>query len=144
MQNLDSTMWKKVIEVISRRNLKFILSLFAFSCFVGAAGFFRTGHAGVPENAQTDSFRKNEPIRPLPKSLALDQRKVALGKKLFFDPILSKDGSTSCASCHDLKKGGVDGRKFSVGIGNAEGSINAPTVFNSAFNFKQFWDGRAE
>ena len=49
----------------------------------------------------------------------------------------------SCASCHDLASGGDDGRRVSIGIDDAEGAINAPTVFNAGFNFKQFWDGRA-
>jgi cytochrome c peroxidase len=68
---------------------------------------------------------------------------VALGRALFHEPKLSHDNTVSCASCHDLGKGGVDGRARSIGINGAEGAINSPTVFNSGFNFKQFWDGRA-
>jgi len=74
----------------------------------------------------------------------LDQDKVKLGKKLFFDPILSADNSVSCASCHDLQNGGDDGLKFSVGINGQEGDINTPTVLNAAYNFRQFWNGRAD
>ena len=85
-----------------------------------------------------------EPIKPIPTGGAFDADKVALGRMLFHDERLSKDNSVSCASCHDLATGGDDGRRVSVGVDNAEGPINAPTVFNSAFNFKQFWDGRAE
>ena len=85
-----------------------------------------------------------EPIKPIPTDGAFDADKVALGRMLFHDERLSKDNSVSCASCHDLATGGDDGRRVSVGVDNAEGPINAPTVFNSAFNFKQFWDGRAE
>ena len=70
--------------------------------------------------------------------------KVQLGKALFFDPILSADGTVSCASCHDLYDGGDDGRRVSVGIRGQKGSINAPTVLNAVFNFRQFWDGRAK
>lgn len=84
----------------------------------------------------------NEPIQPLPE-VQLDQAKVALGKRLFHEPRLSKDNTIACASCHGLDQGGVDGRRVSKGIGGAEGSINAPTVFNSGLNFRQFWDGRA-
>lgn len=84
-----------------------------------------------------------EPIKPIPRELKLDARKVALGKKLFHEPKLSKDDTISCASCHDLRKGGTDQRARSLGINGAEGAINAPTVFNSGFNFNQFWDGRA-
>ncbi|HPO16725.1 MAG TPA: cytochrome c peroxidase [Candidatus Hydrogenedentes bacterium] len=86
---------------------------------------------------------KNEAIQPLPDTPALDPAKVALGNKLFHDKRLSKDNSLACAGCHDLQKGGTDQKKFSEGVGQKFGDINAPTVFNAGFQFKQFWDGRA-
>jgi cytochrome c peroxidase len=86
----------------------------------------------------------NEPIQPLPLSMNLDKRKVSLGKRLFHDTRLSRDNTIACASCHNLRLGGVDGQSKSVGIGGAVGEVNAPTVFNSGFNFRQFWDGRAK
>lgn len=86
----------------------------------------------------------DEPIKPLPVKLDLDGRKVALGKRLFHDKRLSKDNSLACAGCHELSNGGVDGRQFAVGVGGQVGPINAPTVLNSGFNFRQFWNGRAE
>ena len=86
----------------------------------------------------------SDPIKPIPQSMNVDRKKVALGQKLFFDPQLSADGTISCASCHDLENGGDDGRKFSVGVNGKKGNINAPTVYNAVFNFRQFWDGRAE
>jgi len=85
-----------------------------------------------------------DPVVPLPLALSLDSRKVELGRRLFNDARLSGDGSVSCAHCHDLATGGVDRQPRSRGIGGKEGAINAPTVFNSGFNFRQFWDGRAE
>lgn len=85
-----------------------------------------------------------EPIQPIPTHLDLDPRTVALGERLFHEPRLSADDSVSCASCHSLELAGTDRRKLSVGIGGQLGDVNAPTVFNSAFNFKQFWDGRAD
>jgi len=84
------------------------------------------------------------PIKPIPNEVKVDAKKVQLGKKLFFDPILSKDGTISCATCHDLQNGGDDGLKFSFGIRGQEGNINSPTVYNAVFNFRQFWDGRAK
>lgn len=86
----------------------------------------------------------SEPIHPIPESAEFDSRKADLGEKLFHDVRLSKDNSISCASCHDLSNGGDDGRRISLGVGNKSGLVNAPTVFNVRFNFKQFWDGRAE
>lgn len=85
-----------------------------------------------------------EPIPPMPQSLPLDERKVALGNRLFHDIRFSRDNSMACASCHVLSKGGADGLRNSVGIGGQRGDMNAPTVFNSGFNFRQFWNGRAE
>ena len=85
----------------------------------------------------------DEPIKPLPQKLDLDARKVSLGKLLFHDKRLSKDNSLSCASCHDIAKGGVDGQQFATGIKGQVGPINTPTVLNSGLNFRQFWNGRA-
>ena len=84
-----------------------------------------------------------EPIEPLPDHVDVDARKVKLGEKLFFDTQLSKDNTISCASCHILQAGGDDNQRFSFGIKGQRGSVNAPTVLNAVFNFRQFWDGRA-
>ena len=86
----------------------------------------------------------DEPIKPIPQTIDVDPRKVDLGRLLFHDTTLSKDDTVSCASCHDLSSGGDDGLKVSIGIEDKPGFVNAPTVFNAAFNFKQFWDGRAK
>ena len=84
-----------------------------------------------------------EPIKPIPDDIEVHAEKAALGRALFHDPRLSRDDTVSCASCHDLRSGGDDGRRVSVGIEGKAGLINSPTVFNSGLNFKQFWDGRA-
>lgn len=84
----------------------------------------------------------DEPIKPVALDPRLDAKKVALGDQLFHDKRLSKDNSVSCASCHNLSRGGADSLATSVGIRGAKGPINAPTVFNSSLNFRQFWDGR--
>lgn len=80
---------------------------------------------------------------PVPAENPMTVEKWVLGKKLYFDPILSTDGTVSCASCHSPTKGFADGSKSSTGIGGNLGPINSPTVFNSAYNRFQFWDGRA-
>ena len=84
-----------------------------------------------------------EPIKPIPARVDVDAEKVALGRALFFETLLSKDETVSCASCHDLAADGDDGRRVSIGVEGKEGAINSPTVFNAGLNFKQFWDGRA-
>jgi cytochrome c peroxidase len=68
---------------------------------------------------------------------------VELGKKLYFDPRLSKSGFISCNSCHNLSMGGTDNIPTSIGDKWQQGPINAPTVLNSSLNVAQFWDGRA-
>jgi cytochrome c peroxidase len=85
-----------------------------------------------------------EPLEPLPRPPEIDPQLVALGRRLFHDPKLSADDTLSCASCHDVTKAGDDGRARSVGIRGAQGSVNAPTVFNASLNYVLFWDGRAE
>lgn len=68
---------------------------------------------------------------------------IALGEKLYRDPILSDANDVSCNSCHDLATNGAGNTQFSAGHGGALGSRNAPTVFNAAGHVAQFWDGRA-
>lgn len=85
----------------------------------------------------------NEPIRPIPLSLPLDNNKVALGEKLFNEPKLSHDDTISCAYCHNLSLGGTDGKVHSLGSDGSAAEVNTPTVFNSGLNYRQFWNGRA-
>jgi len=84
-----------------------------------------------------------QPILPLPPVPDLPAEKVALGERLFFDKRLSADDTIACASCHDFARGGADRLPRSVGVGGRTGNVNAPTVFNAALQFAQFWDGRA-
>ena len=70
--------------------------------------------------------------------------KINLGKTLFFDPRLSKNGTVSCNTCHNVMLGGDDQRSVSVGVNGQKGGRSAPTVWNAAFHTVQFWDGRAK
>jgi len=79
----------------------------------------------------------------VPKDNALTPVRVLLGEKLYFDRKLSRDGSVSCATCHDVRKGFADARLVSEGIGRKLGRRNAPTTLNAALHRDQFWDGRA-
>lgn len=72
-----------------------------------------------------------------------NEARIALGKKLYFEPKLSKDGTVSCATCHDVSRGFTDRRGTSEGIGDKLGQRNAPTTMNALFMSSQFWDGRA-
>lgn len=90
------------------------------------------------------SSASNEPIQPIEVAKGKNPAMVELGKKLFFDPRLSKSGFISCNSCHNLSMGGSDNLKSSIGHNWQQGPINSPTVLNSSMNVAQFWDGRAK
>ena len=90
------------------------------------------------------SLKAVEPIAPLPTTLdGVDLEKAKLGRMLFFDPILSADETISCHSCHSFEHGGADPRPVSLGVEKRSGDIQSPTIYNSRFNFKQFWNGRS-
>jgi cytochrome c peroxidase len=80
---------------------------------------------------------------PYPADNPYTVAKAELGKKLYFDPRLSLDGSVSCASCHNPAMGWSNGVPLGVGMKGQNGGRNSPTVINSAYNPQQFWDGRA-
>ena len=84
-----------------------------------------------------------EPIQTISQAEGLNTAQVELGKKLYFDPRLSKSGFISCNSCHNLSMGGTDNLKTSIGHNWQQGPINSPTVLNADLNVAQFWDGRA-
>ena len=90
------------------------------------------------------SLLAKEPIEPIQPAQNINQAQAELGKKLYFDPRLSKSGFISCNSCHNLSMGGTDNLVTSIGHNWQQGPINSPTVLNSSLNFVQFWDGRAK
>jgi cytochrome c peroxidase len=103
------------------------------------------GDGGLRRPFPALSARPDNPVAP---------RRVALGRLLFFDPILSGGNDVSCATCHHPDLGFSDGRGQSMGRGGkglgperTGGALikrGAPTLWNAAYNHRQFWDGRAE
>lgn len=85
--------------------------------------------------------------RPIPAHESelsiIDSRKRDLGAALFHEGRLSSGNSIACVTCHAGALSGADRRRVSTGVGGARGTMNALTVFNAAYNFRQFWDGRA-
>lgn len=81
---------------------------------------------------------------PVPESNPLTPQKIALGRKLFFDKRLSRDGTVACASCHQPKLAFSDGRKVPRGINGEEGTRGAPAIVNRGYGRTFFWDGRAK
>jgi len=75
----------------------------------------------------------------------MTDKKIELGKKLFFDKRLSKDNTINCAFCHNLNEGGADGLSVAIGIKGQKNPhhLNSPTVYNAVLFNVQFWDGRS-
>ncbi|OSY88684.1 cytochrome C peroxidase [Tenacibaculum holothuriorum] len=99
----------------------------------------------VPAKLKIPKLFEDKLIKPvIPSNNPLTEEGIALGKKLFFDTILSKDNSQSCASCHNPKKAFSDETPFSKGVNGKFGSRNAMPLFNLAWNFDErfAWDGK--
>ena len=73
----------------------------------------------------------------------LTRAKIELGRQLYFDTRLSKDNSTSCATCHSPELGYAKDTQFGVGVGGQTGNRNSPVAYNRILSSVQFWDGRA-
>jgi cytochrome c peroxidase len=80
---------------------------------------------------------------PIPESNPFSEAKAALGRKLFFDAILSQDRTISCATCHDPKLGFTDGKPLATGVGGHTGTRRTPRLINRGYGKTFFWDGRA-
>ncbi len=92
--------------------------------------------------AQAQMFFKPLPTEAPNPENPVTEAKVALGKHLYFDNRLSKDGTQSCNTCHNLATYGVDNLPTSPGDNGVPGTRNSPTTFNAALRTAQFWDGR--
>jgi cytochrome c peroxidase len=84
-----------------------------------------------------------EPIVPIPLQLASDPTRVALGERLFHDVQLSHDNTRSCATCHPLAHGGMDGQPRAISANGILPLRNTPTIFNVGLNAAFNWDGIA-
>ena len=80
---------------------------------------------------------------PVPATNLNYASKIKLGEQLYFDGRLSKNNAISCAFCHTPGLGFADPKQTSLGVDGKRGGRQAPTVYNTAFNPVQFWDGRA-
>lgn len=84
------------------------------------------------------------PPVPYPKDNPPTAATIALGRRLFYDDILSKGNAVSCSSCHQPEFGFRDPRELSLGAAGKQGRRHAPTIINSAYATRLFWDGRAK
>lgn len=99
-----------------------------------------TWYAQVPQAADAPPER---PSGNAGAAAAISAARAELGRRLFFDPILSSDRSISCASCHKAQRAFADSSRVSRGVNGAEGVRNTPSVMNSTARVSFFWDGRA-
>ena len=103
--------------------------------------------ASLVAGAQGQSHRADIPLgldlyMPVPAENPLTPEKVALGKRLFFDPLLSRGRSVACVFCHDPGRAYTDGRAVAVGVFGRLGTRSAPTLINRGYGASFFWDGR--
>ena len=103
------------------------------------------GYVPTPVTLDIPEVFEQRILNPvIPTNNPLTEEGIALGKKLFFDKKLSANDSQACANCHNPSMAFTDGRQYSLGIDNIEGSRNAMPLFNLAWNYDDrfFWDGR--
>ena len=148
----------------SRRTLRAVSAAAAVFCLMGAglvawSEIPKTDHGAASMDYQLREFDKLLPdldaqavparLDPvvwaafIPEDNRMTPERVALGKKLFFEKRLSKDGTVACATCHDVTRGFTDQRAVSEGIGGQLGRRNAPTTLNTVLLDSLFLDGRA-
>jgi cytochrome c peroxidase len=106
------------------------------------------GAQGAPTATAPQTLGRHVPLgldiyMPVPGTNPLTTAKAALGRRLFFDPILSDDGALSCAGCHDPEQAFTDGKALAEGVGGRRGTRNAPTLINRGYGEAFFLDGRA-
>jgi len=133
-------------------------SRFSFCCALLLGGLFVSAAAYLPAAGQSTApqsaaFPIGKPVQiktplglppvPIPADNPPTEETIALGRRLYYDPQLSVDGTISCASCHAPEFAFSDNQSFSKGVGGKLGGRKAPTVINSAYSPLQFWDGRA-
>ncbi len=100
------------------------------------------------DDLQADALLGKSKLGLLPDVPGIEESPAAiarlrLGRRLFFDPILSKDRTVSCASCHEPGKAFASNEVRPLGVGGERCDRNAPAIFNRAFGKSHFWDGRA-
>ncbi|MDK1374750.1 MULTISPECIES: cytochrome c peroxidase [unclassified Sinorhizobium] len=94
------------------------------------------GDGALPKSASGSA------LSPLPPPASLPPAKVALGERLFHDPMLSGREKLSCSACHNLETGGTVPLPRTIGYDGQVHAFNAPTIFNVGNNYRLGWRGR--
>lgn len=127
---------------------KILLLVILIVVVVGAGlWYYRSQRAAAPAKPTGTVVEVTAPLGlppvPIPEDNPPTAETITLGRKLYYDPILSVDKTVSCASCHHPDFGFSDGKSVSEGVEGKTGTRNSPTVINAAYFTTQFWDGRA-
>jgi cytochrome c peroxidase len=127
------------------RNLVSGLLLGGLACLFSCSSPVETEQAATMPIGQVVEIKAplGLPPVPIPADNPPTAETIELGRRLYYDTILSKDNTVSCASCHQPDFGFADPRQFSVGVNGGTGDRQAPSVWNAAYYTTQFWDGRA-
>ena len=135
------------MEARTRHTLAFVVSTAALAaCRTSESTTTTTGQ--VDAGAATFDPLLLAPFQPVPETAETPKNpitpaKAELGRMLYFDARLSKNHDVACETCHKLSEYGVDNEPTSTGHKGQHGARNAPTVYNAAIHFRQFWDGRS-
>jgi len=147
-------LWLRILIVLLALPIAAFIALGLWPVQADFAGDGGTAGVGKGGGGLVRQFPKMVLRADNPLAATADDERVQLGRLLFFDPILSGANDISCATCHHPDLGFSDSRELSMGKGahglgpqREGGSVvrrGAPTLWNAAYNHKQFWDGRAE
>ena len=124
----------------------YLLAYLATVVFFSCTHESEDTYAPTPSDLQIPQVFSNTILDPvIPNNNPQTVEGIALGKKLFFDPILSANNTQSCANCHAPQNAFTDSKRFSTGVLGAKGTRNAMPLFNLAWNYDEtfFWDGAA-
>ena len=121
-----------------------IVGAIALLTATGVMGASNASQSGAVPVAQAVPLGLEDPGSYIPADNPQTARKIELGRWLFFDKRLSKNGTVACATCHMPGLAFTDGQPVSTGIYRLQGGRSAPTAINRLYSKAQFWDGRAQ
>jgi cytochrome c peroxidase len=142
--------YSRILKTLKRINIMKIFKVLTLSLLTYSSLLASSTSLSLIEKAKQNGLKpipnkETELYKIIDPKGELSPEKVELGKKLFFDPRVSKSSLISCNYCHNLGLGGVDGVSKAIGhqwAGNPM-HLNSPTVYNAVFFKRQFWDGRS-
>jgi cytochrome c peroxidase len=143
LRALDSEFYCLLAAILEKQRCSYLGLVLLLTLFLPVCGCNATVSAKPVGTVVSIRVPLGLPPVPIPPDNPPTAKSIALGRRLFYSTILSKDNSLSCASCHDPQHGFTDARERSIGVGGTTGLRHAPTLLNVAYSQRLFWDGRA-